>query len=232
MCWRAETEKFPIPHRNEFLLAWFLFFFFSFFRLNYCVRRQVRRLSQQLEPCWEGKRIKSASNWCIWVPKKDGFLSCCERGMSPNRESNLSPSNSALRRTTTEPQQDRKYQLVRGLQLVKQSEIVNVKRHNNSEGLITRGVLTRPKLPSSFYSSAGYRAAYWWASFFLLHAWNNLRHSANSFIAAFTFDTRSDSFSSFTIEPLTLSNISFINLPTKTKFISLTEIPLFPSLLE
>ena len=111
------------------------FFFFLFFRLNYCVRRQVRRLSQQLEPCWEGKRIKSASNWCIWVPKKDGFLSCCERGMSPKRESNLSPSNSALRRTTTEPQQDRKYQLVRGLQLVKQSEIVNVERHNSSEGL-------------------------------------------------------------------------------------------------
>lgn len=111
------------------------FFFFSFFRLNYCVRRQVRRLSQQLEPCWEGKRIKSARNWCIWVPKKDGFLSCCERGMSPKRESNLSPSNSALRRTTTEPQQDRKYQLVRGLQLVKQSEIVNVERHNSSEGL-------------------------------------------------------------------------------------------------
>lgn len=111
------------------------FFFFSFFRLNYCVRRQVRRLSQQLEPCWEGKRIKSASNWGIWVPKKDGFLSCCERGMSPKRESNLSPSNSALRRTTTEPQQDRKYQLVRGLQLVKQSEIVNVKGHNSSEGL-------------------------------------------------------------------------------------------------
>lgn len=111
------------------------FFSFSFFRLNYCVRRQVRRLSQQLEPCWEGKRIKSASNWCIWVPKKDGFLSCCERVMSPKRESNLSPSNSALRRTTTEPQQDRKYQLVRGLQLVKQSEIVNVERHNSSEGL-------------------------------------------------------------------------------------------------
>ena len=111
------------------------FFFFSFLRLNYCVRRQVRRLSQQLEPCWEGKRIKSASNWGIWVPKKDGFLSCCERGMSPKRESNLSPSNSALRRTTTEPQQDRKYQLVRGLQLVKQSEIVNVKGQNSSEGL-------------------------------------------------------------------------------------------------
>ena len=110
-------------------------FFFSFFRLNYCVRRQVRRLSQQLEPCWGGKRIKSASNWCIWVPKKDGFLSCCERRMSPKRESDLSPSNSALRRTTTEPQQDRKYQLVRGLQLVKQSEIVNVKGHNSSEGL-------------------------------------------------------------------------------------------------
>lgn len=55
--------------------------------------------------------------------------------MSPKRESNLSPSNSALRRTTTEPQQDRKYQLVRGLQLVKQSEIVNVKGHNSSEGL-------------------------------------------------------------------------------------------------
>ena len=207
-------------------------FFFFVIPPNYCARRQVRRLSQQLEPCWERKRIKSAGNWCIWVPKKDGFLSCCERGMSPNRGSNLSTSNSALRRTTTEPQQDRKYQLVRGLLLVKQSEIVNVKRRNSSEGLITRGILTRPKLPSSFYSSAGYRAAYWRASFFLLHAWNNLRHWASSVIAAVTFDTRSDSFSSFTIEPLTLSNISFIDLPTKTKFISLTEIPFFPSLLE
>ena len=110
-------------------------FFFFVIPPNYCARRQVRRLSQQLEPCWERKRIKSAGNWCIWVPKKDGFLSCCERGMSPNRGSNLSPSNSALRRTTTEPQQYRKYQLVRGLLLVKQSEIVNVKRHNSSEGL-------------------------------------------------------------------------------------------------
>ena len=55
--------------------------------------------------------------------------------MSPNRESSLSPSNSALRRTTTEPQQDRKYQLVRGLQLVKQNEIVNFERHHSSEGL-------------------------------------------------------------------------------------------------
>lgn len=168
------------------------FFFFSFFRLNYCVRRQVRRLSQQLEPCWEGKRIKSASNWCIWVPKKDGFLSCCERGMSPKRESNLSPSNSALRRTTTEPQQDRKYQLVRGLQLVKQSEIVNVERHNSSEGLF-KGSFDPTQTSPFFYSSTGYRAAYWRASFFLLHAWNNLRHWASSVIAAITFDTRSDS---------------------------------------
>ena len=55
--------------------------------------------------------------------------------MSPKRESDLSPSNSALRRTTTEPQQNRKYELVRGLQLVKQNEIVNFERHHSSEGL-------------------------------------------------------------------------------------------------
>lgn len=75
---------------------------------------------------------------------------------------------------------------------MKQSEIVNVERHNSSEGLF-KGSFDPTQTSLAFYSS-GYRAAYWWASFFLLHAWNNLRHSANSFIAAFTFDTRSDSF--------------------------------------
>ena len=104
--WSTLSDNHHLP--ISFISLAFLVFEFLVMVMSFAISDKTRRWVSNLNLSWQGM-IDKQFLLTYYQYKERCFLSCHERGtkkknLSPHEESNLKPSNSVLRCSTTEPQ--------------------------------------------------------------------------------------------------------------------------------